>query len=122
MNGVDPSLKKPNPRSLILFFLLMMSLFWTINLFLEGNQPVTTYADVLNLFREEKVSVFEINDSGTLLLRLTEEVEGQTSKALYILARSARAMFRIGLSIELHSRGYRYERMVVPMSTSEQAN
>lgn len=51
-----------------------------------------------------------------------EEVEGQTSKALYILARSARAMFRIGLSIELHSRGYRYERMVIPMPTSEQAN
>ena len=44
-----------------------------------------------------------------------EEVEGQTSKALYILARSARAMFRAGLSIELHARGYHYERMVVEL-------
>lgn len=44
-----------------------------------------------------------------------EEVEGQTSKALYILARSARAMFRAGLSIELHTRGYRYERVVIDL-------
>ena len=53
-----------------------------------------------------------------------EEVEGQTSKALYILARSARAMFRAGLSIELHARGYRYQRMIVdlPQNPAEQAN
>ncbi len=42
-----------------------------------------------------------------------EEVEGQTSKALYILARSARSMFRIGLALELHSLGYHYERMEI---------
>ena len=53
-----------------------------------------------------------------------EEVEGQTSKALYILARSARAMFRAGLSIELHARGYRYQRMIVDLhqNPAEQAN
>ena len=51
-------------------------------------------------------------------------MEGQTSKALYILARSARAMFRAGLSIELHARGYRYQRMIVdlPQNPAEQAN
>jgi len=77
MNGVDPSLKKPNPRNLIVFFLLMMVLFWSINLLFAGNGPVTTYADVLSLFREEKVAVFEINDSGTLLLQLHEEADGK---------------------------------------------
>ncbi|MDY3978784.1 MAG: hypothetical protein SOZ00_02045 [Tidjanibacter sp.] len=37
-----------------------------------------------------------------------EEIERGTSEAFYILARSARAMFHAGVSLELRRRGYKY--------------
>lgn len=42
-----------------------------------------------------------------------EQIEEQTTRAFYILARSAKVMFRAGVTIELRRRGYRYERVQV---------
>lgn len=40
-----------------------------------------------------------------------ENIEHQTTRAFYILARSAKVMFRAGVTMELARRGYHYERM-----------
>lgn len=40
-----------------------------------------------------------------------ENIEHQTTRAFYILARSAKVMFRAGVTIELRRRGYHYERV-----------
>lgn len=45
----------------------------------------------------------------TLIRR--EEVEPQSTKAFYIFARTARAMFRIGASLRLHALGYKFEKV-----------
>lgn len=40
-----------------------------------------------------------------------ENIEHQTTRAFYILARSAKVMFRAGVTIELRRRGYHYEKV-----------
>ncbi len=40
-----------------------------------------------------------------------ENIEHQTSRAFYILARSAKVMFRAGVTMELRRRGYHYEKV-----------
>lgn len=40
-----------------------------------------------------------------------ENIEHQTTRAFYILARSAKVMFRAGVTLELKRRGYHYERV-----------
>ena len=40
-----------------------------------------------------------------------EQIEAQSTKAFYILARTTRAMFRIGAALELRRRGYRFEKV-----------
>lgn len=42
-----------------------------------------------------------------------EEVESQSKKAFYILARTLRVMFRIGAAMQLHRLGYKFEKMAV---------
>lgn len=42
-----------------------------------------------------------------------EEIESQTTKAFYIMARSAKVLFRAGVSSELARLGYRYEKLRV---------
>lgn len=42
-----------------------------------------------------------------------EQIEKQTTRAFYILARSAKVMFRAGVTLELRRRGYHYERVKV---------
>ncbi len=42
-----------------------------------------------------------------------EEVESQSKKAFYILARTLRVMFRIGAAMQLHRLGYKFEKMSV---------
>lgn len=42
-----------------------------------------------------------------------EEIEAQSTKAFYIFARTARAMFRIGASLRLHALGYKFEKVQV---------
>lgn len=46
-----------------------------------------------------------------------EQIEKQTTRAFYILARSAKVMFRAGVTIELTRRGYRYEKVKVTNPT-----
>ena len=40
-----------------------------------------------------------------------EQVESQSTKAFYILARTLRVMFRTGAALELKRRGYRFEKI-----------
>lgn len=40
-----------------------------------------------------------------------ENIEHQTTRAFYILARSAKVMFRAGVTFELRHRGYHYEKL-----------
>lgn len=40
-----------------------------------------------------------------------ESVEAQTSTAFYILARCVQVMFCVGVSVQLHKLGYKYERL-----------
>lgn len=40
-----------------------------------------------------------------------ENIEHQTTRAFYILARSAKVMFRAGVTVELSRRGYHYEKV-----------
>lgn len=42
-----------------------------------------------------------------------EDIEKQTTRAFYILARSARVMFRAGVTLQLKRLGYRYEKVPV---------
>lgn len=42
-----------------------------------------------------------------------EQIEKQTTRAFYILARSAKVMFRAGVTYELMRRGYHYERVKI---------
>lgn len=42
-----------------------------------------------------------------------EEVESQSTKAFYILARTVRVLFRIGAAMELKRLGYKFEKMQV---------
>ncbi len=39
-----------------------------------------------------------------------EQIEGQTTRAFYVFARTARVMFRIGAAMELFRLGYRFEK------------
>ena len=45
----------------------------------------------------------------TLIRR--EQVEGQSTKAFYIFARTAKVLFRIGAALELRRLGYRFEKV-----------
>ena len=47
----------------------------------------------------------------TLIRR--EQVEGQSTKAFYIFARTAKVLFRIGAALELRRLGYRFEKVDV---------
>lgn len=40
-----------------------------------------------------------------------EEIEAQSTKAFYILARTTRVLFRIGAAIELYRLGYKFEKV-----------
>ena len=40
-----------------------------------------------------------------------EQVEGQTTQAFYIFARTTRVMFRLGAAMELYRLGYRFEKV-----------
>lgn len=40
-----------------------------------------------------------------------EEIEHQTTKAFHIFARTVRSMFKIGASIQLKQKGYRFEKL-----------
>lgn len=42
-----------------------------------------------------------------------ENIEHQTTRAFYILARSAKVMFRAGVTMELRRRGYHYEKVTL---------
>lgn len=42
-----------------------------------------------------------------------EDIESQTTRAFYILARTAKVMFRAGVTMELIRRGYHYERVTL---------
>lgn len=42
-----------------------------------------------------------------------ENIEHQTTRAFYILARSAKVMFRAGVTMELARRGYHYEKVTL---------
>ena len=44
-----------------------------------------------------------------------EQIEGQTTRAFYVFARTARVMFRIGASLELKRLGYRFEKVDAPV-------
>ena len=46
-----------------------------------------------------------------------EEVESQSTKAFYILARTVRVLFRIGAALELKRLGYKFEKMNVGETT-----
>jgi hypothetical protein len=47
----------------------------------------------------------------TLIRR--EQVEGQSTKAFYIFARTAKVLYRIGASLELRRLGYRFEKVAM---------
>ena len=47
----------------------------------------------------------------TLIRR--EQVEGQSTKAFYIFARTAKVLFRIGAALELRRLGYRFEKVAM---------
>ena len=40
-----------------------------------------------------------------------EQVEAQSTKAFYVLARTTRVLYRIGAALELRRRGYRFEKV-----------
>lgn len=40
-----------------------------------------------------------------------EQIEGQTTRAFYVFARTARVMFRIGAALELKRLGYHFEKL-----------
>jgi hypothetical protein len=44
-----------------------------------------------------------------------EQIEGQTTRAFYVFARTARVMFRIGAALELKRLGYRFEKVDTPV-------
>ena len=50
----------------------------------------------------------------TLGMLRREQVEAGTSDAFYFIAHSARVLFELGVSIELHLLGYSYTKMKVP--------
>ncbi len=52
----------------------------------------------------------------TLGMLRREQVEAGTSEAFYFIADSARILFALGVSIELHLLGYSYTKMKVPVA------
>lgn len=73
-------------------------------------------ADILGIeLGSEEARFIEdtLRSCATLAISLIrrEEIEAQSTKAFYIFSRTARAMYRIGASLRLHTLGYKFEKL-----------
>ena len=63
--------------------------------------------------REEIENTMRTLSHTVMTAIMHEDIEKQTTRAFYILARSAKVMFRAGVTIQLKRLGYRYEKVPV---------
>ena len=70
-------MKKASPRDLLFYIVILGLLLWTIGTLTTANSSTQmTYADLVTLFREGKVTEFRLDEDDQLTLYLREEVNG----------------------------------------------